>query len=144
HAEIMRDVDISHPVTALQALEQVEQLALLDLIERGERFIQDQQFRIQYHRASDVDALALAGAETDRQLVGQIGLQPHFIHRLRDLFGDLLGGKSAMDAQRFCNRPSDGQVRWNGVVGILQQQLETPTQVEQLPSAKPRNVLPLE
>ena len=61
--KIMPDEEIGQAVLLLQVLEQVQHLALHRNIQCGDRFIADDQVRLQRNGAGNADALALAAAE---------------------------------------------------------------------------------
>ena len=55
----VRNKQVGHAVLLLQILEQIEYLRLDRHVERGNRFVADDQLRAQDQRAPDGDALAL-------------------------------------------------------------------------------------
>ena len=82
HGEIVGDEDVGEAVLRLQLVEDLQQPRLLHLIERGQRLVQDQQPRLQHKRTREVDALTLAGAEPDLQVIVDIGRQADLVHHL--------------------------------------------------------------
>ncbi len=66
NAHVMGDEQHRGAVIALQITDQGENLLLRGDIERGGRFVRDQEFRLQHQRHRDHDALALAAGEAVR------------------------------------------------------------------------------
>ncbi len=66
HAEVMGDEQHRHAEPLLQSLQQIEHLRLHGHVERGGRFVRDQQVRFVGERHGDHDALALAARELVR------------------------------------------------------------------------------
>ena len=63
HFEVVADEQISELVAALQVAQEVDDLRLHRHVERASRLVEDQEFRLEHHRAGDGDALALAARE---------------------------------------------------------------------------------
>ena len=63
HGEIVRDEDVGQPKPVLQLAQQVEDLRADRDVERRDRLVADDQFRLDRERAGDGDALALAAGE---------------------------------------------------------------------------------
>src|ERR1700730_10247694 len=66
HAEIVRYEDKGEGKAGLELLQQVEHLRLDRLVERGNRFVENEKTRLHRERACDVDALALPARELVR------------------------------------------------------------------------------
>ncbi len=66
YREIVRDEQICQPISALQFLEQVHDLALNRHVERRHRLVADDERRLHRERTRDADALALAAGELVR------------------------------------------------------------------------------
>ena len=89
-AQVVRDEQVSQILLALQLLQQIHDLRLDGNIERRDRFISDDEVRIDCQCARDADALALSAgklvritldetfAETDcfQQVLARVGLLP--------------------------------------------------------------------
>ena len=67
HGEIMRDQQQSHPALALQATEQIEHLRLDRYVQRGGRFVGDQQSRLARDRHRNHHALRHAAGKLVRK-----------------------------------------------------------------------------
>ncbi len=83
HRQVVGDEEIGQAEVLLQFDEQVEDLGLDRDIERGNRFVADDEFRLEGERAGDADALALAAGKLERVAVrggrraGRPGLTTH-------------------------------------------------------------------
>ena len=84
HREIMRDEQIGEPELVLQVFEQVDHLRLDRDVERRNRLVEDQQFRVERQSPGDADALALAARKLMRKAVAVLGRQPDQSHQLGD------------------------------------------------------------
>src|SRR3954467_2541605 len=63
HAEVMRHEQVRQAELVLKVLEQVDDLRLHRYVERGHRFVGDDEFWMQGQRPCDADALALTAGE---------------------------------------------------------------------------------
>ncbi len=70
--EIVADEQIGKPETVLQIHQQVQDLGLDRLVQRGDRLVEDDQPRAQRQCARDVDALALTARELVRIAAGEL------------------------------------------------------------------------
>ena len=86
--EVVRDEEIGQSELLLQILEQVDDLRLNRDVERRDRLVADDEFRIDRQRARDADALPLAAGELVRVAVGVVGLQSDELEQLADAFVD--------------------------------------------------------
>ncbi len=68
----MRDVQRGDAVLALHALEQCGEVVAEFLVERGERFVEEEDLRLRSERASEGDALAFATGEALRAAVEEM------------------------------------------------------------------------
>lgn len=60
HREVVRDEQIRQPQIALQFHQQIQDLCLNRYVQRGNRFIADQQIGFEHKRPRNADALPLA------------------------------------------------------------------------------------
>ena len=74
--KVVRDEEVGEPAIALQVLEQVDHLCLHRDVERGDRFVADDEARLDGERAGDADALALPARQLVREALGRIGREP--------------------------------------------------------------------
>ena len=131
HGEIVGDEDVGEAVLGLQLVENLQEPRLLHLIERRQRLVQDQQARLQYQRAGEIDALTLAGAQPDLQMIVDIGRQADLAHHLAHTVPHRAAPHAAVDEQGLQNGAADRHVRRHGVVRVLKQELEAVPEPEQ-------------
>ena len=136
HRQIVRDEDIGEFVLLLQTREQVDELALLALVDRGKRLIQDQKLWIEDQRARDRDALALARGERIRQFVVEIGREADLRHGGGDAGPQHLRPLLAADAQAFLDHAADAGPWRERIVRVLEQELELVALGDELPLGK--------
>ena len=72
------------PVSALDVLQQVDDLRLHGNVERGHRLVADDEVGFGGKRAGDADALALPAGELVRPAVDGVARQPHLVHQRGD------------------------------------------------------------
>ena len=72
HGEVMRDEEVSQPELALEVAKEVDDLGLDRDVERGQRFIADDQSGPERDRAGDRDALALPPREFVGKALGRL------------------------------------------------------------------------
>ena len=88
HSEVVRNQEERKPHLISKPLEKPDDLGLDTDIERRDRFIEDEQFRMQRKRASDADALSLTTGELMREPVevirSQLHLSGEFVHSFRN------------------------------------------------------------
>src|ERR1700744_3686108 len=75
HRQVVRDEHVTRLELILQIHEQVQDLRLDRHVERGHRFISDEDLRIEDHRARDRDTLTLAAGEHMRIALRMLGAQ---------------------------------------------------------------------
>ena len=93
-ALVVGDVDRRHPELALDASEFELHLLAQLAIERGKRFIQQQEIRLEHERAGDGDALLLPARELVDAPVAEAG-KTHELEIVRHPVGDLVLRKAA-------------------------------------------------
>src|ERR1700694_2250958 len=74
--EIVRNQDISETQSPLQIAQEVEDLGADRYVERGNRFVADDELRLHGERAGDRYALALAAGEFVRVARSQARIEP--------------------------------------------------------------------
>jgi len=75
HCEIMRDEQIGEAELRLQVHQKVDHLSLYRDIERGHRFVADDQLRVKRERARDAKPLALPSGKLVWVFAGGFGPQ---------------------------------------------------------------------
>ncbi len=73
--QIVRDEDIGEVELVLEALQEVDDLGLDGDVQRGDRFVGDDDLRPEGQTAGDADALALAAGELVRIAVDVLGVE---------------------------------------------------------------------
>src|SRR6056297_2156673 len=89
HAQVVRDEQVGQPELLLQVQQQVEDLGLDRDVERRDRFVADQELRVDGERAGNTDALALAAGEFVRVAAEVAAAQA-------DLFQQIAGGLAVL------------------------------------------------
>jgi len=101
---IAEPLETYHVCKLLQVLEQVQHLALHRNIQCGDRFIADDQVRLQRNGAGNADALALAAAELVRVTVQKLCRYTNSLHQFQHAVGGFGFGFAYMIGfQRFGN-----------------------------------------
>ena len=77
HAEVVGNEQVGEPEPLLQILEKVDDLGLDRHVERGDRFVADDELGLEGEGAGDADALALAAGELVRVSVRKARAQSH-------------------------------------------------------------------
>ena len=119
----MRDQQVGQGEARLQVDEQVDDLRLDRHVERGDRFVGDDQRRVEGEGAGQADALALAAAELVRIAPPQLGIEPDVREQLGDPRGALGLRADAMDDERLLDDRLDPHPRVERRVGVLEDHL---------------------
>ncbi len=127
HAQIMRDENHSDTHFLYQIGKQVENLALDGDIERGDRFICQQQGRLRRYGTGNGNALALAAGKLMRILVHVLRTEPHALHERCHNFLTPAAGERLALPQRLCQGGKDAETRVKRCVGILEHHLKIQT-----------------
>ena len=128
----MRDEEIAQAETLLQIQQQVDDLRLHRDVERGHRFVADDEFRLQRQRARDADALALAAGELMRVTVAAGARQSDGLQQLHDAIGPVLARHAAGDIERLGNAVVDPHPRIERAIGILKHELHAAADARQV------------
>ena len=93
HREVVRDEQIGEPEALLQVDQQVDDLRLDVHVERGDRLVGDDEFRLERERARNRDALALPAGKLVRVADRHLRIEPdraeqlvHALARFRPQF----------------------------------------------------------
>ncbi len=118
------------PELVLEIAEQVDDGGLHRDVERGDRLVGDDQFRLAGECAGERDALALAAGELVRHAAQDVGRQPHALQQA-DGFGLRLGtAEAAQQAQRAQHGVLDGMARVQRRIRVLEHHLDAAFQVD--------------
>jgi hypothetical protein len=74
--QIMADEEHAHFQAALQVQQEIQDLCLQGDIQRGGRFIADEEFRIRADRPRDSQPLSLSAAELVGPAADDVGVEP--------------------------------------------------------------------
>ena len=77
---------IAMPISCCKSSNRLMICPWIGHIERTDRFIANQEFRVQHRGAGDADSLALAAAEFMRVAARHVGAQAHALQNRRDFF----------------------------------------------------------
>ena len=109
--EIVADEDIGQPKGFLEIEKQVENLGLDGFVECRDRFVENDQARLQCQRARDVDALALPSGQLMRIALGKAPrLQTDASEQVARTL-NRFAARGAVDLRCEGNRVLDGQSR---------------------------------
>ena len=123
HAQIVGDEQIGEIELLLQLLQQVQHLSLDRDIQRRDRLVADDQFRVQRQRAGDPDPLALAAAKCVGITRSVLGPQAHHCEQLSHPVAERLPAGHLVDHQRLADDPPYGHARVERREGILEDDL---------------------
>ena len=82
--QVVRDKDVGQPQLVLQLFQKVDYLRLHRHVERGHRFVTDNEFRIDGKRPCDADSLSLSARKFMRVSVVILVLQSALFHNVAD------------------------------------------------------------
>src|SRR5450830_1462838 len=91
HGQVMADEQIGQVVLGLQTAQQFHHLALYRAVERGGRFVEQNQARLEYQGAGNGDALALAAGELVGVAMPRLRVEADFLER-RDIAASCSAG----------------------------------------------------
>ena len=123
HAEIVADEQIREVEVGSELHEEIQHLRLNRDIERGDRFVADQQLGLDGQGTRDADARALAAGELVRKAPPERRVEPDFAHQLVDVVIDVVGGIDAMHARRLADDFGHAHARIERREGILKHHL---------------------
>ena len=123
HREIMADEQIRKFQFFLQIGQQVQNLCADGHIERRDRLVTDNQFRLHRNGAGNGDALALATGKFMRIASRMFGLQTNLLQEARNTGGPLIGWHDLMQHQGFGQKIPDRHARIERGEGVLENQL---------------------
>ena len=107
----------------LRAAFKIEHLRLDRYVERGNRFVADDELRLDRERACDADPCPLTAGELVRVAAHQCRIEPDFIEHQADVFDLLFRRDQSMDDRRFAHDVDDAHAWIERGVGILEDHL---------------------
>jgi len=124
NCQVMRDEQHRQAKLLLQLLKQVDNLRLHGDIERGHRFVGDDELRLNREGAGDTDALALSAGEFMRKPIDMRRRQADHLHEFAHAPAAFLpGAAQVMDDQRLLQRIADPRIRIERRVRVLEDNL---------------------
>jgi hypothetical protein len=106
HGQIVSHKEIGEPHLLLEIAQQVHYLPLDRDIQGGDRFVKDDESRIQGDGPGDADALALASAEFMGIAVQMVAVKAHESGQFGKTVINLAAGEFRVNTQRFGNYSS--------------------------------------
>ena len=106
--EIVADEEVGEAEFFLEIFEQVEYLGLDGYVERGDRFVGDNEGGFDGECAGDADALALSSAEFIGVSIGGFGGKPDEVEEFEYAITELGFGSEVVGFERFGEHGSDG------------------------------------
>ena len=122
--EIVRDEEVGEFSFFLQVEEEVEDLRLDRDVERGDGFVEDEEFRVECEGAGDADALALAAGEFEGEAVDGVRREADAVEEGADTVAAFCRGADAVDEVGFGDDLADGHALVEGVGGVLEDHLD--------------------
>ena len=127
-SEVVSDEEVGEVAFALEVEEEVEDLALDGDVEGGDRFIADDEFRVEGEGAGDADALPLAAGKLKGKAVDGIGGEADDVEEFPDAFFPFVRVADLMDEEGFLEEVADGVPGVEGFGGVLKDHLEIPAE----------------
>ena len=144
HRQVVGDEQVGQPEILLQLPQEVDDLRLDRYVQRGDRLVADDEFRIESERSCDADTLALAAGELMRIAVLVVLLQAALAHNVGDVIVQLIGRNDVVLAHRLADDLADGQTRRQAGIRILEDDLQLGAHLAQLLAGEGKNVDPVE
>src|SRR5882757_2386203 len=129
--QVVADEEIGQVQPALQIEQEIEDLAAHRDIERGGRFVEDDDVRRDRDGAGDADALALAAAQLVRVALEMDDAEAHHLDQLAHPRRPRRARQVEMQAQRLVEHLANAHARIERGVGILEHHLDAPVDPRQ-------------
>ena len=144
HREVVRDENIGKPEPLLQVPQQVEDLRTDRDVERRDRLVADDQFRLDRERARDRDALALAAGKFVGVAARKARLEPDQPQQFLDPRAAFVRWHEVMQHQRLAEDLGDRHARVERGVRVLEDDLRLPAERAQCVGVEAEQVTPFE
>ncbi len=128
HRQVVRDEQVGQAEALLQVLQQVHHLRLDRDVERADRLVADDEFRLYRERARDADALALAAGEFVREPLGMERGEADQAQQFLHPCGAGGGVADAMHLHRLRDGLANREARVERGIGILEDDLHAATE----------------
>lgn len=143
HGHVMRDEKIGESEIILQIGEQIQNLRLDRDVERGGRFVTDDQSRLESKCPCDPDALSLATRELVWVSVGGLAPETAPLEEILDALPEFVTTGEAMNLEWLADDTTDAHAGIQGTCGILEDDLHLATDVPHLGGIHVEHVLAL-
>ena len=127
--QVMRNEQIRQVHLLLQVFQQVDDLRLDRYVQRGDRLVADDEFRIESERSCDADTLALAAGELMRIAVLVERLQAALVHDVVQIVVVLRLGHKIVFSDGFADDLADRHTRGQRGERILEDDLHLGTHI---------------
>ena len=144
HAQIVGDEEIGQLLFLLKIHQQIQNLGLNGYVQSGNRFVTEDEIRVQGDGPGDADALSSATVELVGIGVAQPILDAHPVHKLLDPVVDLLPGEAFRLLQGLPDHLIHGVAGIQGGIGILENDLHPFPNLPKLPSLQIGDILPVQ
>ncbi len=144
--EVVRDVQERQLLLRLEVLEQVQDLGAAGGVDHGDRLVGHQVVRPQHHGPGDADALALAARERVRVLLHELAGRGELdlLQRRQHPRLALAAARRPVDDQWLLDQLADTHVRAEAGEGVLEDDLRTLPEGQQLAPVQVHDVRALE
>ena len=122
-AQVMADEQVREVERRLQIHEQIEHLSLDRYVERGNRFVADDELGLDRERARNADPCTLPAGKLMRIATHQRRVEPDFIEHQADIFDLLFRRDQSMDDRCFADDVDNTHARIERRVRILEDHL---------------------
>ena len=123
--QIVRDKEHREVELAAHLVQQLQHLVLHRDVQRRDRLVADQEFRLHGQRTRNADALALAAGELVRVAVDRVRRQVHHRHQVAGALQGFLAREAEIH-RALDDGFADGAARIERAVGILKNELHPP------------------
>ena len=144
NGKVVGNEQVRIPELRLQVLHQIDDLRLDGNIQCRDRFIANDEFRVERHGTGDADALPLPAGKLMRVPIKILGLQAAILHDLTDV-GLVLGFRhDIVRAHGFSDDLANRHTRRKAGIRILENHLHMRTQRAEFFFGKLRKIASLE
>src|SRR5207248_1230443 len=122
--EVVGDENAGEVEAAAEVEEQGGDLGLQKQVEAGERFVEDEEARLEDQGAGDGEALTLAAAEAERGFAGGSAGKADELQPLEGFAAAGIGRAAALDEERLFEKLSGGEPRIQAGGRFLEDELD--------------------
>ena len=144
HPKIVRDEKIGEVHLLLELLEKIDDLRLDRNVQRGDRLIGDDEFRVHGQCPGDADPLALAAAELVGITIVVLFPETDLIEQFHHPLSLLLPLGDVVDLQPLADDLAHPHARIERGIRVLKDDLHLPAHVAELALGERQDIFPLE